>query len=156
MRLIRIGMILLLALSLLAQGPRGNYTYQKSTSLSSAAETVTIHLPSSAGSRTVKFVGISIYCSVACTATLARDGTAPTTTAGTVVKLNSTDATASAVPYHTSNVGAGTTIKTYTVPAASEIPIEFDLKGLKLGENVTLSTNSISGDVRIFFQWQEF
>lgn len=147
---------LLVAALAIAQGPRGNYTYQKSTSLSGAAETVTIHLPSSAGSRTVKFVGASVYCSVACTATLARDGTAPTTTAGTVVKLNSTDSTASAVPYHTSNVGAGTTIKTYTIPAASEIPIEFDLKGLKLGENVTLSTNSITGDVRIFFQWQEF
>jgi hypothetical protein len=83
-----------------------------------------------------------------------RDGTAPTTTAGTVVKLNSDAGSASVVPYYSSNVGAGTTIKNYTISAGSELLIDMSDKGLTPGKNITI-TPSLSG-ARVYFQWREY
>lgn len=130
-----------------------NYTYEKSTSLSSAAETVTIHLPTGSD-KTVKFVGASVYCSVACTFTLERDGTAPTTTIATPPELNG-GTSGSARAYHTSNVGSSTVIKNYTVAAGTEFGILLSEKGLTAGTNLTIRTSSITGTARIFFQWRE-
>lgn len=143
----------LLAVSATAQ-TRGTFSYEKETSLSGAAETVTIHLPL-ASSRTVQFVGATVYCSVACTFTLTRDGTAPTNTAGTAVAVNS-GGSAGAVPYHTSNVGAGTQIKKYNVAAGEEKSIDLQDKGLTAGGNLTITTSSITGTARVYFQWREF
>lgn len=145
---------ILCAVSLLAQSSQGVYTYERSASLSGAASVVTIHLPTTAN-RTVRFLGASVYCSVVCTFTLERDGTAPTTTAVTPAEMNGGTA-GEATAYHTSNVGTSTVIKSYNVAAAEEKVIELDSKGLKLGKNLTIRTNSITGTARIFIQWQEF
>ena len=142
------------ACSLFGQAAKGTYTYEKETSLSGAAETVTIHLP--AGNRTVRFVGATVYCSVACTVTLSRDGPAPTTTAGTATRLNITNSGATAVPYHTSNVGATAPLKNYNLAATEEKIIDLVDKGLIPGENLTLATSAITGTARIYFQWKEY
>lgn len=131
----------------------GVYTYEKSTTLSSAAETVTIHLPTGSNG-TVKFLGASVYSSVATSFTLERDGSAPTATAVTPAEMNG-GATGEARAYHTSNVGSSTTIKTYNVFAADEKRIDLPEKGLTAGQNLTIRTASMTGSVRIFIQWME-
>jgi len=151
---VKIILLLLLSITAYAQNTKGTYAYEKETSLSTAAETVSLHLP--AGSRTAKFVGATAYCSVTCTVTLKRDGTAPTTTAATAVKLNTTSSGASVVPYYSSNVGTSTTVKTYTLSAGEEKVIDLADKGLLGGENVTLVTSSITGTARLYFQWREY
>lgn len=132
---------------------QNSFTYEKETSLSSATEKVTIHL-ATASEKTVRFTGATVYCSVACVVTLSRDGTAPTTTAGTAVALNT--GTAGAVPYHASNVGSSTSIKKYNISAGTELSIDLSDKGLVAGKNLSLATDSITGTARIFVQWQEF
>ncbi len=145
-------LFLAFAATLLSQDSQ-TYTYEKETSLSGAAETVTVHLPSTAN-KTAQFVGAEVYCSVACTAELLRDGSAPTTTAATVVPLNGSPNPAATV-FHTSNVGAGTHIKYYTIAAGGKEVIDLSDKGLTVGKNLTLKTNSITGTARIYIQWRE-
>jgi hypothetical protein len=142
------------AVQLLAQSSRGTFAYEKETALTAASEKVTLAMPT--GGRTAKLIGATVYCSAAATFTLSRDGTAPTGTLATAVKLNTTSASASARVYHTSDAGAGTTIKTYTCAAGSEIGIDLPDKGLLASENISIASNSITGTVRIYFQWREF
>lgn len=150
-----ITLVLIFSASVYAQSVRGQYAYEKETSLTSAAETVTIHL-ATGSSRTARMVGATAYCSVACTVTLKRDGTAPTATAATATKLNTTTAAAGVVPYYSSDVGTSTTLKTYTLSAGEEKVIDLSDKGLLPGENLTLVTSSITGTARLFFQWREY
>ncbi len=152
-------LLLICAGSLFAQTPRGTYVYEKTTSLSSSAEKVTLHLPSNS-IRTAQPVAVTVYCTADVVATLSRDGTAPTATAGTAIKLNATNSsgaipTASAVPYYSSNVGTSTTIKTYNIPGGVEYPISLGDKSLRPGENISLGTDSITGSCSIFFLWRE-
>jgi len=151
----KLALLLLFSTIAFAQSSKGTFGYEKETSLSGAAETVTLHLPTGS-TRTAKLVGATVYCSVVCTATLKRDGTAPTTTAGTAVKLNTASDAASVVPYHTSNVGTSTAIKIYNIAAGEEKVIDLSDKGLLAAENVTLVTSSITGTARIYFQWREY
>lgn len=148
-------LLILAAVGAFGQSARGTYAYEKETSLSSAAEKVTIQI-ASGSNRTARMVAATGYCSVACTLTLVRDGTAATGTAGTVIKLNSGAPSSGVSVYHTSNVGSGTTIKTYTLSAGQEIIIDLGDKGLIAGENVTLQTSTITGTARIYFQWREY
>ena len=132
----------------------GTYTATKTTALTNAAETLTIHLPSTATS-SVKFDGVSIYSSAACTFTIERDGTAPATTASTVVKLNSTDSTNQALAYHTSNVGSGTNIGTHYAAAGSTAALDYRDKGLLKGENFSVKTTGCTATVTIIIKWYE-
>lgn len=89
--------------------------------------------------------GASVYCSSASTATLSRDGTAPTATEGTPITLNGSDSTVSAADirvYTASNVGAGTTLKTYTIAAGEEKNIDLTQFGLTKGKNVSIGTDN--------------
>src|SRR5574342_237649 len=79
----------------------------KQTSLSGAAEVITVQQPAS-NAKTVSFIGAYVDCSVACTITLERDGSAATATTLTPVALNSGTATATA--WSGSDVGAGTVL----------------------------------------------
>lgn len=133
------------------------YLYYKTTSLSGAAETVTIQQPSSSARR-VDFYSASVYCSVACTITLKRDGTAATTTAGTVLALSADYPTAKATAFHTSNVGAGTTLATHVLSAGQTMTLE--LEGISMTQsstarNFSISTSSITGDATIAIKWRE-
>lgn len=146
---------LLVAVSVFGADPA--YIYTKSSSLSGAAEKVTVQQPA-ASARNVRFKSASVYCSVACVATLSRDGTAATTTAGTVVALSADYRTAKATVFHTSNAGAGTTIFTQNIAAGATFV--FDLSGIELDQsntarNFSVGTDSITGSVVIAIKWEE-
>ena len=151
--------ILLVAACLmaLAQPQAGLYCAAKTTALTGAAEVITIQQPAT-GSRSVAFRGASIYSSVEAALTLERDGTAASSTTLAVVKLNASADTATATAWSSSNVGAGTTLSAYTVPAGGTLVL--DLGGIwMLGDgtakNLTLRTASITGTVKINVCWQE-
>lgn len=137
------------------EGPR--FSVYKATTLSGAAEVVTIQQPAS-GSKKVHFAAAMVYCSVACVIEIERDGTAATGTAATEVALTPYG-TATAVGWHTSDVGNGTTINTFDVAAGSTVTV--DLVGVMLaqgggtGENLTLRSDSITGDIKITIVWRE-
>lgn len=131
----------------------GIYTYERASSPSASAEVVTLHFPTGS-SKTMYLIGATIYSSVATTYTVERDGTAPTTTPVIPAELNSGTA-GLIVAYHTSNVGSGTTVKTYNIAASEEQRIELGYKTLKAGKNITIRTASMTGNVRIFLQWRE-
>jgi len=127
----------------------------KQTSLSGAAEVVTVQQPVS-GARTVSFIGAYVDCSVACNITLERDGTAATATALTVVALNS--GTPAATAWSSSDVGTGTVLARYKIPATGGLPINLAMKsmsGANTAKNLTLRTDSITGTVTITVVWTE-
>lgn len=140
---------LLLVIALAAPAFSQAFSYQTTTTKA------TIYVPTSSG-KTVTFgcegCGASVYCSSASTATVTQNGTAPTATEESVVTLNgSGDRTVSSVDvkaFTGSNVGSGTTLKTYTVPAGSEFYIDLSQYGLTKGTSVTLGTDN---SCRMFF-----
>jgi hypothetical protein len=145
---------LLLAVTVLA--PAGEiYQYTKTTGLSATAESVTLHLPSSASGVQAVIKSASVYCSVACTITIERDGSAPTTTAATAVRLNRYSQPAAVTPYYSSDVGAGTGLSSFRLAAGALLPLDFGGKVLQPGDNLTLTTDAITGTVVFNFQWEE-
>jgi len=156
------GLLLLFCLYTQAQSqaPGRMFAAYKATSVSAAAEKITIQQPTS-GDRFVRFMGAYVYCSVACTVTLSRNGTAATSTTLTQVALNPSHPnviTSAVNVYSSSNVGAGTTISAYDLSAGSTLVL--DLKDMVLTGNVattnlSLGTNSITGNVKIGITWME-
>jgi hypothetical protein len=134
------------------------YVAVKTTKLNNAAEVVTVQQPAT-GARTVRFLGAWLDCSVACTATLERNGTAASSTTLATAQVNPSVGTAStATAWSSSNVGAGTVIGAYSIPGAGGIPIGLtgiDNVGNGTAKNLTIRTNSITGTVDIIFKWQE-
>ena len=130
--------------------------YREAT-LVAAAEVVTIQQPATAPAN-VWFDGLSVYCSVACSFTLERNGTAATATEFTPAAITP-GLTAKAKAFGASDVGTGTVIARYVVPAGATVPVS--VRGMKLrwnggaGENLTIRTSSISGDVKILVRWGE-
>lgn len=156
-------LILLAAIPLMAQQ---NVNYVASTgnvSLISTATAATLQQPTT-NSKPVSFpsstdggappVGASVYCSVACVATVSRNGTAASATAGTVVNVNPTEPPALITFYTASNTTPGTTLAVFNVGAGATQGI--DLSALKLGAggnliNLTISIASVTGTVNITF-----
>lgn len=134
-----------------------DYSITKKTSLSAAAEVITIQQPSS-GARSVRFEAATLYCSVACEVTLERDGSAASSTALTVNKL-----AGSAVPnptvqaFSSSNVGSGTVLARYNVPAGSTLVVDLGSFGWVEGSNrnITFRTDAITGVFVINVFWTE-
>lgn len=98
--------------------------------------------------------GVSIYCSVACTATFIRNATAATATAGTVANVNPNEQPAVVQFYTASNYSGGTTLAVVNIPAASTS--SFDLSAIKLPAgnattNLTVAISSITGTANITF-----
>ena len=146
--------LLVCALGVAAQ----EYTVTKETTLSSSAEVITVQQPAT-GAKIVRFVGAYIYSAGACGITLERTGTAATSTALTRVPLHESMAAATATAWYSSNVGTGTTLGKYLVPAGGSLTL--DLTGLALygngtGKNVTIRTASCTGDAKIVLQWKEY
>lgn len=148
-------LVLLLALPALAQ--KGTYWVEVETSLSGAAEVVTVHRPSNSG-RPVRFVDASVYCSVACTFTVERDGTAPTTTTTAIVRSNSDDPTPLATAWKaTNNVGtAGRVLAKNYVNSGNTLGVGLEDNELKAGENLTIRTSSITGTAKILIRFREY
>lgn len=98
--------------------------------------------------------GASIYCSVACTATIIRNSVAATTTLGTVNQLNQNDPPPVITFYTASNYSGGTTLA--TIPIGAGVWQGIDLNALSIARggntsNLTISIASITGNVIITF-----
>lgn len=133
------------------------YTASREVTLSGTAEVVTIQQPATNSGQHFFMDGLAVYCSVDCTFTVERSGTAATTTAFTPAPVNPGTAVAKAQALHTSNVGSGTAIGKYWVAAGSEKVV--GLRGLRLRtntrDNLTVRTSAITGTVRILVKWGE-
>lgn len=140
-----------------AQVQPSTFSAYKSTSLSGAAETLTIQKAVATVSRNFQFLSATMYCSVACTIELETAGTVASGTALTPTPLRFGTA-AVAEAYHTSNVGNGTTISEYVLAAGEQKSIGLNAvywagsSGLK---NLTLRTDSITGTVKLGIVWSE-
>lgn len=134
--------------------------------LSAAGTAVTIQQPSS-GAQEVVIENAVVYCSVACTVSFAANGTAATTTAGTVRALLPALMTTPA-PFNfftASNVGAGTAQGgVINIPAGGTTTVCFGTSGSGCaatntanytlpaggtGTNFTVSIASLTGTVNI-------
>lgn len=127
-----LSLLVLLSCSLLAETKY--FIASKSTSLSGAVEAITVQQPAT-NSKDVSFTAAYAYCSAACTITVSIGGTAATTTALTPVSLTQPVATTTTTAYHTSNVGAGTTVAVYDIAAGGSLSL--DLTRMNMSGNNT-------------------
>ena len=132
--------------------------------LSAAATAATLQQPA-ANAATVMFpvsvngalppVGATVYCSVACVATIARNcTTAASTTAGTVTTVLPNVAAASVTVFTASNASGCTTLRVINIAAGQEYPIDlsaFNLATTGTKSNLHISIASITGTANITF-----
>ena len=158
--------LLIFALAASAQA-QALYSYIATTgnvSLSAAATAATLQQPA-ANATTVTFpvavngalppVGATVYCSVACVATIARScTTAASTTAGTVTTVLPNVAAASVTVFTASNASGCTTLRVINIAAGQEYPIDlsaFNLATTGTKSNLHISIASITGTANITF-----
>lgn len=150
------GFLMLLAGALQAQN---SYSVSKTTTLAGAAEVITVQGGTPANVKLVRavyFKAFDVTSSVACTVTLERDGTAASSTALDIAPLNNNMPASQAVAFSNSNVGTGTVLAQYSVPAGGQIAVALTNKQLYFGkDNLTLRISSITGTVNINLQWDE-
>lgn len=134
-----------------------NYAY-KSTTLVAAAETVTIQQVTGSQSRGIQFTTASVECSVACIVYIGQNTTAATTTALATSAYNANPPSRS-VAFSSSNAGSITSKPSYTCAAACLISFNINMFRLGAnaasGNNFSIGTNAISGDVKIKIDWIE-
>lgn len=126
-----------------------------SESLISSTTAVTIQQPASPAYLVV-FETLTVRCSVACSFTLSQNGSAATSTALGIAALNNSPAT-SVKAFYKSNASGGTTLGTYYLEAAGTCAIDmskFQLQRIA-GNNLTVATSSVTGNVEIIAQWIE-
>lgn len=159
----------LLSMSVASAHAQTKFPYIASTgqiSVSAAAYAATLQQPATAttSSLPVSFpvsttggappAGASVYCSVACVATITRNGTAATATAGTVTAVNPTDPVPVVNFFTGSNASGGVTLGIFNIPAGSLQVL--DMSAIKMGAggtavNLTISIASLTGTVNITF-----
>lgn len=127
-------------------------------SLSSAGTKFTIQQPAT-NANSVQLEAATAYCSVACDLTMAQNGTAASTTAGTVNLLLPFGVPALATVWTASNVGSGTAAGGILHLAATE-KITIDLSKISMGNtgtatNYTFVISSITGTANITVFWSE-
>jgi hypothetical protein len=122
-------------------------------------ETVlTIQQPAT-GARDIRFLAASVYCSVACTASLEMNGSAASSATTTATKLDSRAPAAASVIYAASNSTGGTVINQYEIAAGSQVAVEGI--GLVMGanvaskQNISIRISAISGSANIWIAWLE-
>lgn len=159
-------LLLIFALAASAQA-QTLYNYIATTgnvALSAAATAATLQQPA-ANAATVTFpvsvngalapVGATVYCSVACVATIARNcTTAASTTAGTVTTVLPNVAAASVTMFTASNASGCTTLRVINIAAGQEYPIDlsaFNLATTGTKSNLHISIASITGTANITF-----
>ena len=141
----------------------GVYTVSKTTSLSGAAEIITVQGVSAnsanataATANLIAFQSASVTCSAACTFTVERDGTPATTTSQVPTGIDAQYPASTATAYNTSNVGSGTVLSAYQLPAAGTITLNLMGKTIRTGgSNFSIRTNSITATVNINIQYAE-
>lgn len=126
--------------------------------LSGAGTKFTVQQPATRAN-TVQFDAAVIYCSVACDVTQLQNGSAATSTAGTVNGLLPTVPNGTATVWTASNVGAGTLAGGILHLAAGE-RVTLDLRALSMassgtGNNYTVAISSITGTANITVFWRE-
>jgi hypothetical protein len=127
------------------------FVIQKTTSLSGAAEVITVQQPTS-NSKRVEFDRAYVDCSVACTVTLERTGTPATTTTLAPLNINTGETAISVKAFSSSNVGTGTVLSVISLGAGSSVVIDMSLMRFEKGTNttnLTLRTSAITGTVDI-------
>lgn len=162
----RLILIASLASPIFAQQTGVTYTKVYEVTVSAAAAVSTLQQPSSP-TKTAHLLGLQIYCSVACTATFEAAGAASTGTQSSGVPTSpSRTETSTIVHYAASNAAAATNpINKFKIAAGSEYPIGFTegTDGIRsnailartAGQNFTVRTDAITGDVKITWFWRE-
>jgi hypothetical protein len=153
-------LLLLLLFSLPCYSQIYGYAAVKKTALVKTAEVITVQQPAT-GSTTVRFLGASVYCSVACEITVEKNGTAATTTTLAITRINPDfgPATGIATAWSSSNAGVGSVIGIYSIAAGATMTLdlsEIRLVGNGTGKNFTVRTDAITGTVIVNVQWEEF
>lgn len=148
--------VLFLLLAALAPALATDYAFSYSTTVSSAAAVVTLQRDATGG-KNPHMLGASLYCSVACTVTLERDGTPATTSLdGSATKLwSSGGSTQRAQAYSASNVGTGRVIGRYYICAACTTVVDLSRLYLVSDGNFTFRSSSISGTAAVNWYWEE-
>lgn len=151
--------VALFSLVLITKCALAQYSYSvvKTTTLSGAAEVITVQQPSS-GSTTVRAVGAYIDSTVAIDITIERNGSAASATSLTIANVNPGDATPRATAWSGSNVGVGTIISKATIPAGGSQLFDLTriiMAGNGINKNFTLRTSSITGTVNIIIVYTE-
>ncbi len=138
------------------------------TATSATSNVVTVQQPAT-GARTTLFVSVYAECTVECTVTFERDGTAATETTltpanvNTANRISSSIQSADATAFRSSDVGVGTVLGPaggYTV-AANDWRV-FNVQGKVLagdgtGKNFTIRMASASaGTLTVVVKWREY
>jgi hypothetical protein len=154
----RILLMLAAAGAAFAQGTSApRYIAYDSQSLTASGETLTVQQPG-IGAKQVTFETASAYCSVACTITLAQNGSAATGSTTTPASINPITVSATALEYKGSNVGSGTTLGTWVLGAGAFQSIDLSkisLGATGTGTNLSLSVSSITGTATLTIIWNE-
>lgn len=113
--------LLLLLIVVCIQAALGQYSPDtfyvfKKTTLSGAAESITIQQPTSSA-KSIKVLSFWVHCSVACVANTKRNGAPPSGTALTVVQQDVDSPPSTVSAYYSSNVGDGSALGDYAVAA---------------------------------------
>ncbi len=120
---------------------------------SGTADAVTVQQPAT-GAKNVRFRGALVSCSANCTITLSQNGAAATTTALAPTPLNLSPPSATKA-FSASNVGAGTTIRTYTITDTNDHWIELGSFTLAPGINSNLTVAGSAGTVSVSIYYVE-
>lgn len=130
------------------------YTAYKESSLSSAVEKITVQQPAHANQ--VQFDSATVYCSVACDATVYQNGSVATTTTLAVLTLNMSRPSV-AVAFSGSDSTGGKTLDKYSIPAGQTLVVDLSKLYLSsaVGQNVSIGISSISGTARVSMRWSE-
>lgn len=131
------------------------YTAHKDTTLSGAAEVVTIRVPSGTN-KSAFLIDAALYCSVACTVTLEIQGTYSSGTTITPTKSNSNHAASEILATYSTSIASTTTVAKYTLSAGEKLPL--DMRGYVLNtaeDAITFRTSSITGVANILVRWEQ-
>lgn len=147
--------IIYLALALVASLPAFGQRYSATTgdvSLTGTGTTLTIQQPATPGKQ-ITLESATVYCSVACSVTLAENGAAATATAGALMPVLPSIKPTYATVYTASNVGAGTAVGGIVHLGAAQTVV-LDLSKIALGAgtpnaNFSISVSSITGTANI-------
>lgn len=132
-----------------------------SETLAAAAHQTTVVQPTN-GSKRIWFRKATVYCSVSCTVSFVRNGTAPSGSASAPVKATEhVSGAATAALYVGSDTSAGEGAVTHGPwPVSAGSPLTFDLSEWTIGpdgagKNLTVKVDSMTGTYRLYLSWWE-
>lgn len=137
------------------------YTVTDALSLSSAGEVLTLQVGATAANNKKVYVdGIYVFADAAATFTLERDGTAATTTGPSApTPLRKGQPAATSVYFTASNVGSGTVLGKYGIPAGGYVAFGLDDFGFLDpnggSQNLTIRVDSMTGNLKIVVKFHE-